>query len=925
MLSNYTNEAFAYFQYYSHTYGKWYHWSDIAAPAFNNLFDANPLLNQGYNGSSGGKPITIALVMAGGINPDDLRAYSQLVYNNPNNVMDRLVPTPVDGAFILNGSLYYTDGASAEMALDIEFSSTMAPGARIMPVYGPDLSGGYLDDDYATIDMMATIPNIISNSWGGPEDTSATLYNPGVGNDLTMHNYYMLIDARGGSVIASSADGGGFDGTTGILSGSFPATDPYVMSIDGLRTVPADPCGGVYPTTCATYGEFQTDLPELGIKGINQNIWLAKAQSIHNQSYWYEPITNLSLYTGPPSGSGGFGLSYWFDQPYWQHGFTVPDVGRSLGSEVAAEADYNQSIFFDGTYQYLYGGTSFACPTTAGMLADIESYLVGHGQSGYLFNVNQPVLTVANAWENGNLSLDPFYSVTNGTSFWGNHGAQFGYSWPPGQNFPTTASGAITYGDTEPGWSFPTGWGSMDVTNFAIDLLQLESEPGQFQTVNTTSNTFAPSEWQTLTLNETVAIDVSADAAMVASNPTVQVEYIPQLMAGVQGTPVKWTASTTPVNYPAAGLQFTLNTGGSQFSPNFSPGVLVFTIGNATDRNAGFAYDWVAPSIAAGPLIVTVVTPSTSSIVGGCANANLLYAQNFDPPYEEGGPACESIGGIGLFGILYENTFTVRVTNSLGHPVYDAVVTATVPSTSDVAWEGSYADIQSNYIGRTHSLSSPIMSQTFTNLTGYALVYTWNMVAPTPYFVNATYGPESGGTVYTVTVGPNVAPWDAGGGRYSELNTIGVIQYVFRTPTTNATMQTWVPNSLNQSGLYDIMYGWQGERITVRVNNYQGAPMGSTPVWLGTYDVGHEYKFVRYNPTGGIVGVTNSSGTTNITNSQGFATIQIPDNQSDRNYFGSSQYWPRDRGDRGEHHDRVEPDVPVPRRSARRTCRTPRS
>ena len=82
------------------------------------------------------------------------------------------------------------------------------------------------------------------------------------------------------------------------------------------------------------------------------------------------------------------------------------------------------------------------------------------------------------------------------------------------------------------------------------------------------------------------------------------------------------------------------------------------------------------------------------------------------------------------------------------------------------------------------------------------------------------------------------------------------------------------------------MYGWQGERITVRVNDYQGAPMGSTPVWLGAYDIGHEYKFTRYSATGGIVGVTNSSGTTNVTNPQGFATIQIPDNQSDRNYYG---------------------------------------
>jgi hypothetical protein len=891
-LSYYQNEAFAYFVYYSHTYGKWYHWDDISAPAFNNLFDANPLINAGYNGNSTGKPITIAIVMGGGINPDDIRAFSQLTYDNPNQIMNRLVPTPVDGAFILNGSLYYTDGASNEMALDIEESSTMAPGARIMPVYGPNLFANYLDDDYATIDQMTTIPNIISNSWGGPEDTSATLYNPGVGNDLTMDHYYMLIDARGGSVIASSGDGGGFDGTTGILSGSFPASDPYVMSVDGLRTVPADPYGIWLPQHNLTVGLFQTDLPILGLKGINQNLWVTKAASIHNQSYWYEPITNLSLYTGPPSGSGGFGLSYWFDQPYWEHGISVPDVGRSLGSGVAAEGDYNMSIFFDGTFEYLYGGTSFACPTTAGMLADIEDYLLAHGHSPYLFNVNQPVYQVANAWENGNLTADPFYGITNGTSFWGNHGAQFGYSWPPGQNFPTSADGAITYGDTTPGWNFPTGWGSINVYNFAVDLLQLESEPGTFMTVNATTNTYAPAEWQSLTLNQTYTIDVNATAAIGAADPTVQVEYIPQLMTGVQGTPVTMTVPTTPAISPSTSLRFTLNTGAAPFSPKFSPGVLIFTLGddalaNASHKNLGFSYDWLAPSIPAGHLTVTVVNPTRNAIVGGCADANALYAVYFDPPYIDPGPACQSIASASLSGILYENTFTVKVTNQAGQPVYNALVTATVPNPDDVAYANSYANVQTTSQGRTHSLISPIISQTFTNLTGYALVYTWNMVAPTPYFVNATYGPESGGTVYTVSVGPNVAPWDAGGGKYSELNTVGVMQYVFHVATTNQSMNAWVPNSVNESGLYDIMYGWQGERVTVRVNDYQGNPMGSTPVWLGTYDTGHEYKFVRYNPSGGIVGVTNSSGTTNITNSQGFATIQIPDNESDTNYFGS--------------------------------------
>ena len=95
---------------------------------------------------------------------------------------------------------------------------------------------------------------------------------------------------------------------------------------------------------------------------------MTKAAGLHNQSYWYVPAenSNLTLYKAPPEASGGFGFSYNFLQPWWQHAVGVPNIGRSLGSGVAAEADFNLSIFFDGVPNFLYGGTSFACPTTAG-------------------------------------------------------------------------------------------------------------------------------------------------------------------------------------------------------------------------------------------------------------------------------------------------------------------------------------------------------------------------------------------------------------------------------------------------------------------------------------------------------------------------------------------------------------------------------
>jgi hypothetical protein len=896
-LFNYTDQAFAWFgfQYPFHSQLENARYQSVSAATFNQLFQADPLLAKGYNGSlgdPGGKPITIVILMEGGINPGDLQAYSQLVYNNPYQITNRVTPDPIDGAYTWNGTLYYTDGDSGEMALDIEFSSTMAPGAHIIPVYSQGFYGNMLDDQYAAINNMNPAPNIVSNSWGGSEDESGTLDTPGIGSDLVMHNYFMLLDAKGSSVLASSGDGGGFDDTTGILSGSFPASDPYVLSVDGLRSSAQNSYGQIFPSTNLTYGNLQTFIPLLnefqGGLGVNVDFRVAKADGLHNQSYWYEPISNLTLYSAPPSGSGGFGLSYWFQQPWYEHGIGVPNTGRSLGSGVAAEADFNMSIFFDGVPNFLYGGTSFACPTTAGMFADIEDYeSVAGGHSPYLGNLNIPVYELGNMWLNGNLTLPPFYDITNGTSYWGNHGASLQYAWPPGQDFPTSATGSSDYGNTMVGWDFPTGWGSINVYNFALDLNQLESGEG-FETVNGGTNAATPALWFNMTLNQTYTIDVNATSSLAMSNPTVSVEYFPQ--GGTERTIYLSGSSLTTVGIPSPGLRFTLNTGAAPFAPSYSPGLLIFTIGNASNKNGGFAYDWVNPSIPPGSLTVQVQDPGSGSIVGGCATANLdAPIGSLVPPLVQSGLGCfdysEWGGGRANGGVLYENTFAVKVTDAAGNPVYNAVVTATVPQLTDLAWVDSHAENSSSYYGNSVRERTNVVSVTFTNTSGVALVQTWNMAYAAPYFVNATFGPEKGGTIYTVVPAPSITPAGIDGGKYGEYNSVDLELYVYHMSYSNATLNSWVQNFVNTSSLYDTIYAWQGQVLTLHVNNWTGASVPYRQVWLGTYDTGHEYKFQRYEPTAGVLGVTNSTGTAAMTDANGDVTLTVPDNMSDTNYY----------------------------------------
>jgi subtilase family serine protease len=859
---NFSNHAFGWLYWFSHNYQTYFTNGVISPGALSYLYDALPLVNAGYNGNSTRTPITIGIVMAGGINPDDLRTYGQEVWNNPNNILDRLSVLPVDGAFGLNGTQYYTDGASNEMALDIEYSSTMAPGAHILAVYGPGLYTTVLDDDYAALEALPTVPNIISNSWGGDEDTFGTgVAGPSWENALTMHQYIMLLTARGSSVLASTGDGGGFDPSTGMLAGSFPATDPYILGVNGIRTAPEGPAGGTYPEGAnITIGWTNVTIVP-GLASTNYELRIARATQIAYQSYWYVPFINTTLTRDPPEASGGFGTSDWFNQSWWQHGPFMPDLGRSLGSGVAAEADFNESIFFDGAWEFRYGGTSFACPTTAGMFALVEDYLAAHGQGRYFGNLNYLTTLVGNAWNNGNLTLNPYFDVSNGTSYWGNKGVVNGWSWPPGGKFPVGANGP-TYGNTGPGWDFPTGWGVVNAANFARDASTLIGLPGQFATVTPNGLNWAPSAWGNLALNGTYTLHVNASSALQSTSPHVTLAYTDS-----SGTTTQWQPALSSTGV-APGYEFTIDTAAAPFS---SPGYLYFEFGNAANKTLGFAYDWVAQDISAsGHLAVTVITPSQSSAYpGGNTNFNayLGWVPNiYDYPSWSGLP--------------YVNTFTTLVTDN-GVPVYDAVVTATIPTTNDIAWQGSIAAQRTAYRGSLGSaVSTNVISESFTNTVGEALVGTVNVIQPTPVTVTATYGPLSATTSYNLTTMPNVRANDIGGGNYSSFNFVRYLLTYFHQPVTQQYQNLWVPNSANQSAYYSMLYGWQGEELSVHVNDYTGASVPNANVWLGNLDIGHLTRFVNYEQTGGTYGITNTSGTANTTDLNGNTTIYIPDNQT---------------------------------------------
>jgi hypothetical protein len=453
----------------------------------------------------------------------------------------------------------------------------------------------------------------------------------------------------------------------------------------------------------------------------------------------------------------------------------------------------------------------------------------------------------------------------NGTSYWGNFGVANGYELPTDQKLPYNAQGNTTYGDTLPGWDFPTGWGSIIVSSFAADLITLEQMPTQLMTVNSAGSAYDAGAWDWMQLNQSYSIHVNASSALGLTGVHVNAVF-----HGLDGVNSSVPAITlTQALTPSPGYDFTLDTGAAPFN---QPGFVIFTVGNNTDDSIGFAYDWISYPSATGNLTVTVTAPSSSSILSGVPEFN-PWPFGYNAPTIVNPDCCTT-----------QNFFTVHVTYD-GAPVYNAFVTAQVPSLSVLAWQGSRIQQSTQSQGNPHEMSPTILSGAYTNMEGDAVVYTWNLVAPSLYYVNATWGGATGGTVYNITPGLNIKTTDAYGGEYSQFSTVEYVLKQLRQPTTTQNENLWAPNYNNQSSYYNLLYTWQGEILPLSANDYAGVAQSGVKLWLANVDFGGTNKFYNYEPNFGLDGVTNVSGTSNYTDPSGNTSIFIPDNQTANNFF----------------------------------------
>jgi kumamolisin len=215
---------------------------------------------------------------------------------------------------------------SGEETLDVEWSSGMAPGAKVRVYATTDLAFVHLDEAYqAILNDLPGQPELhqISLSFGLGE-----LYTSGA-QMQTDSQYFASLAARGVTILVASGDGGsspgpnGFGDNSGPVQVESPANDPSVTGIGGTSLYLNSSTGAVA-----------------------------------SESAW--------------SYSGG-GVSTFFGRPSWQTGAGIPAGNYRTVPDVASVADPNTGgyLIFDGQL-YLVGGTSWGAPVWAGFCAMIN-------------------------------------------------------------------------------------------------------------------------------------------------------------------------------------------------------------------------------------------------------------------------------------------------------------------------------------------------------------------------------------------------------------------------------------------------------------------------------------------------------------------------------------------------------------------------
>jgi kumamolisin len=260
---------------------------------------------------------TIAILeLGGGFHSQELTTYFQnLGIANPPSVT--AVTYPNGGTNSPGTNALDPNNPDVEVMLDIEVAGSVAPGAKIAVYFAPDASDqSFLGVMNAILGDTVNKPNIVSISWGGPEDGATAQFR---------NEFDQLLQSAaqlGMTVCVAAGDNGSADlaaddpNWDGKAHVDFPASSPFALA-----------CGG-------------TQLS-------------ASSGGISSEVVWHD---------GANDGTGG-GVSRFFALPSYQQHAGVPPAADPAGPVMRGVPDVSGDAAPASGYRIVCDGTSFPDPS----------------------------------------------------------------------------------------------------------------------------------------------------------------------------------------------------------------------------------------------------------------------------------------------------------------------------------------------------------------------------------------------------------------------------------------------------------------------------------------------------------------------------------------------------------------------------------
>jgi subtilase family serine protease len=492
-------------------------------------------VNNEYHASYSGSGQTIAVVGQSEIQLSDIENFQSaagLAVRDPT-------VTYVPGS----GTQAFSAGDWTESDIDLEWSSAMAPGASISLVYVGSSSNFSAFDalDYAIDNKLA---DIVSSSYGICEAELAEETQTALESD------FQRAATQGQTILSAAGDDGATDcflGQTGTglptqaqqqaLAVDYPGSSTNVTSVGGTEISQAN-------------SDYLTPGKGYWLASNNNTDIVTSVQQYIPEQAWNEDFANCGETDCLASGGGG--VSTLFPKPSYQTALTPADGHRDVPDIALNAAIDNPGYLFCTSDKFAWdtadgqqascnsgfrdsasgiltsaGGTSFAAPIFAGMLALINQQ---HGYTTGQGPINPTLYTLAG---NSGTYASAFHDITTGNN-----------NCLSGTDLCSTT---VTGFSAKTGYDQVTGLGTVDLFNLATAW---PASSGTGPSLIATATSIAASNTAPLVNasdNFTITVSPSTGTVSPTGTVTITVDSLTPVTATLtaNGTYVYTTSFTT--------------------------------------------------------------------------------------------------------------------------------------------------------------------------------------------------------------------------------------------------------------------------------------------------------------------------------------------------------------------------------------------